>query len=144
MSQKKPLPFEPQPFKAKKKPVPVPQSSAPSRSAMGIPPIVNRRLVRRAALFCGIPTALGILTFIVSYVVVSRHLVELPNTAVVLVSMLFFGIGVLGLSYGAISASWDEDRVGSWWGWQEFQKNCGVLQEAWQTQRAKTQTPKDP
>lgn len=102
---------------------------------MGIPEVVNRRLVRRAALFSGIPTSLGILTFIASYIIVSQKWLELPNTAVVLVSMLFFGLGVLGLSYGAISASWDEERVGSWWGWQEFTHNFGILWEAWQAQR---------
>ncbi len=133
MSQK-PLPFEPQPFKNKKKNTP---AKPPSPPRQGIPDVVNKRLVRRAALFCGIPTALGILTFIVSYIVVSQHIFELPNSAVVLVSMLFFGMGVLGLSYGAISASWDEDRVGSWWGWQEFVKNFAILQNAWQEQRQK-------
>ena len=102
---------------------------------MDIPEVVNRRLVRRAALFCGIPTALGVLTFIVSYILVSQHIVALPNTVVVLVSMLFFGMGVLGLSYGAISASWDEDRVGSWWGWQEFVRNFAILRNAWQEQK---------
>lgn len=148
----KPLPFEPQPIKPKKKPVPKDTTSSPkatpkaTRDSMGIPNAVNRRLVRRAALFSGIPTSLGILTFALSYVVVSQHLLELPNTAVVLVSMLFFGIGVLGLSYGAISASWDEERVGSWWGWQEFQKNFSALSAAWQAQRlqSKSQKSDDP
>jgi len=135
---KKPLPFEPQPIKGKKKTPKSPAQPAvpaPSQKSMGIPDVVNKRLVRRAALFCGIPTALGILTFVVSYMLVSRHIFELPNSAVVLVSMLFFGIGVLGLSYGAISASWDEERVGSWWGWQEFIKNFSALQNAWKQQR---------
>lgn len=132
----KPLPFEPQPFKGKKKAQPPkPPTPVPSKKSMGIPEVVNRRLVRRAALFSGIPTGLGILTFIVSYIIVSQKWLELPNTAVVLVSMLFFGLGVLGLSYGAISASWDEERVGTWWGWQEFTRNFGILWEAWQAQR---------
>ncbi|HBC41036.1 MAG TPA: DUF3464 domain-containing protein [Pseudanabaena sp.] len=105
---------------------------------LGIPDEVNRRIVRRAALFCGIPTSLGLTTFIVSYIVVSKHIFELPTSVVVLLSMLFLGLGVVGLSYGAISASWDEGRVGSWWGGQEFQKNFGYLREAWKTQN---QTP---
>ena len=49
--------------------------------------------------------------------------------------MLFLGIGVVGLSYGAISASWDEGRVGSWWGGDEFKTNFGHLREAWRSQR---------
>ncbi len=110
-----------------------PQAS--SQNSLGIPEEVNRRIIRRAALFCGIPTALGIGTFIASYIIVSRHIFDLPTTAVVLVSMLFLGIGVLGLSYGAISASWDEGRVGTWWGSDEFKKNFGHLKEAWKSQQ---------
>ncbi|BBC24861.1 PAM68 family protein [Pseudanabaena sp. ABRG5-3] len=110
--------------------------SSPKRNdSLGIPDEVNRRIVRRAALFCGIPTGLGISTFVVSYIIVSRHIFDLPTSAVVLVSMLFLGLGVVGLSYGAISASWDEGRVGSWWGGEEFSKNFGYLKESWKAQQ---------
>ncbi len=108
------------------------QSATPDST---IPPEVNKRLVRRAALFSGIPTSLGFITFIVSYIVVVKKWADLPNSAVVLVSMGFLGIGVLGLSYGAISASWDENREGHWWGWQEFKQNFGYLKAAWKAQR---------
>ena len=110
-------------------------SNATRNDSLGIPDEVNRRLVRRAAIFSGIPTGLGISTFIVSYFLVSKHIVDLPTSAVVLLSMLFLGIGVVGLSYGAISASWDEGRVGSWWGGEEFKKNFGYLRGAWKSQQ---------
>ncbi len=103
--------------------------------SLGIPDEVNRRIARRVALFCGVPTGLGIATFVVSYILVSKHIVDLPTSAVVLLSMLFLGIGVVGLSYGAISASWDEGRVGSWWGSEEFKKNFGHLSAAWKSQK---------
>jgi hypothetical protein len=110
--------------------------SSPKRNdPLGIPDEVNRRIVRRAALFCGVPTGMGIATFIVSYFLVTKHILELPTTAVVLLSMLFLGLGVVGLSYGAISASWDEGRVGTWWGSEEFKKNFGYLTEAWKAQK---------
>ncbi|MFM7885338.1 MAG: PAM68 family protein [Pseudanabaena sp.] len=102
---------------------------------LGIPDEVNRRIVRRAAWFCGIPTSLGITTFVVSYIIVSKHILELPTSVVVLLSMLFLGLGVVGLSYGAISASWDEGRVGSWWGGEEFKQNFGYLRAAWKSQK---------
>jgi hypothetical protein len=105
------------------------------RDSLGIPDEVNRRIVRRAALFCGIPTALGLSTFIISYFLVSKHIVDLPTSAVVLLSMLFLGLGVVGLSYGAISASWDLGRVGSWWGYAEFRTNFGYLTQAWKSQQ---------
>ncbi|PZV12262.1 MAG: DUF3464 domain-containing protein [Pseudanabaena sp.] len=112
-----------------------PNSNPKTINSLGIPEEVNRRIIRRAALFCGIPTGLGITTFIVSYFLVSKHIVDLPTSAVVLLSMLFLGIGVVGLSYGAISASWDEGRLGSWWGGEEFKLNFGYLREAWKSQQ---------
>jgi len=110
-------------------------SNSSKRDSLGIPDEVNRRIVRRAALFCGVPTTLGLSTFVISYFLVSKHIVDLPTSAVVLLSMLFLGMGVLGLSYGAISASWDVGRVGSWWGYAEFRTNFGHLTQAWKSQQ---------
>ena len=112
-----------------------PQAKVNSKRDSGIPDEVNRRIARRVAIFCGVPTGLGLTTFVVSYFLVSKHIVDLPTSAVVLLSMLFLGIGVVGLSYGAISASWDEGRVGSWWGSEEFKTNFGHLREAWRSQQ---------
>jgi hypothetical protein len=134
------LPFEPS-GKGKKKKIEK-QSDRPappvSKANLQIPPEVNSRIVRRMALFCGIPTLCGFSTFIVSYIAVINKWFEMPNTLVVLVSMAFLGTGVLGLTYGALSASWEEGRVGSWFGWQEFQQNFGNLREAWKAQRQGT------
>lgn len=107
-------------------------SKAVSRSERGIPEIVSKRMLRRVAWFSGVPTLFGFSTFFVSYFIVSQNLFKLPHVAVVLVSMGFFGLGVLGLSYGALSASWDEDRLGSWLGWGEFTTNWGRMTGAWQ------------
>ncbi|NJP08948.1 MAG: DUF3464 family protein [Leptolyngbyaceae cyanobacterium RU_5_1] len=98
-----------------------------------IPEVVSKRMARRAALFCGIPTSLGMLTFVVSYVIVSQHLFNLPTVVVLLTSLGFFGLGVLGLSYGAFSASWDEDRLGTWFGWGEFRANFGRTISSWRS-----------
>ncbi|MBE9180831.1 PAM68 family protein [Oculatella sp. LEGE 06141] len=98
-----------------------------------IPDVVSKRMVRRMALFCGIPTVFGMSTFVASYLVVSNNLIELPNVAVVLVSMGFFGLGVLGLSYGVLSASWDEEIPGSKLGWVEFTTNLGRMTKAWRS-----------
>ena len=45
-------------------------------------------MARRMALFCGVPTALGIATFVASYIVVSHGWFKPPNVAVVLVSIV--------------------------------------------------------
>jgi hypothetical protein len=48
-----------------------------------------------------------------------------------LVTLGCFGLGVLGLTYGVLSASWDEDRPGDWLGIAEFQVNFGRMTSAW-------------
>jgi Photosynthesis affected mutant 68 len=107
--------------------------SNPTSKSSGIPEVVSRRMVRRMALLCGIPTVLGISTFFVSYFLVTQEIASLPNVAVVLVSMGFFGLGVLGLTYGVLSASWDEDSPGSAVGWTEFTTNFGRMRSAWRS-----------
>lgn len=85
------------------------------------------------ALLSGIPTALGMSSFFISYFLIKNVGLMLPNVAVVLVSMGFFGLGVLGLSYGVLSASWDEDIPGTVLGWQEFTTNLGRMTSAWRS-----------
>lgn len=144
------LPFEPRTKRKKTaKAPPEPEKSPPSKTAakkdkpekskpataksesMAVPEVVSKRMVRRMALLCGVPSVLGIATFFVSYLLVTQAGVKLPNVAVVLVSMGFFGLGVLGLSYGVLSASWDEDVPGTKLGWQEFTTNLGRMTSAW-------------
>lgn len=123
------------------------QSQAPtkgSRDDFKIPEVVNKRIVRRVGLFSGIPTFTGFAVFIASYVIVANHFVELPNSVVVLLSMACLGLGVVGISYGALSASWDENKLGHWFGWQEFKTNLGYLVNAWKEQRAMQKSGKSP
>ncbi len=128
------LPFEPRqnkkktPKKAPSKPV---KSSEASLSA--IPENVSKRMITRMSLFSGIPTALGISSFVISYVIVTKEWFNLPTFVPLLVSMGCFGLGVIGLSYGILSSSWDEERSGSWWGWEEFTINFGRIRKAWRS-----------
>jgi len=85
------------------------------------------------AVFCGLPTALGIASFFGFYWIISHDLLEIPSYVAMLVSLSLFGLGFIGLSYGIFSASWDEDRVGDWLGWQEFQANFGRTISAWRS-----------
>ncbi len=113
------------------------KSPRSSRDSGTIPEVVSKRMARRMAFFCGIPSALGMLTFIASYLLLVKAGIKLPNVAVVLVSMGFLGLGVLGLSYGLISASWDEERVGTRVGLEEFNLNFKRLTDAWKSARQK-------
>jgi hypothetical protein len=151
------LPFEPQPNrkKAAKKSAPAanvkekatetsgqsasqPTGGKPTAKTGTIPEVVSRRMARRMGVFCGVPTSMGMLTFVISYLIVSHEWFKLPNVVVVLVSMGWFGLGVLGLSYGVLSASWDEQRVGSRLGWEEFTTNFSRLRESWQAAKQKS------
>jgi hypothetical protein len=144
------LPFEPSQNRKKPLKLPLPVAKTPasqvepksSQTSKGLfasmPEVVSRRMAQRMAFFCGVPTALGMLTFVVSYVIVVKHLFELPNVVVVLVSMGFFGLGVLGLSYGVFSASWDEAEPGSLLGIYEFGINVKRTIASWQQARQKS------
>lgn len=92
-------------------------------------------MAKRMVVFCGIPTLLGLATLPLSYWIIAQDLMDLPNVAVILVSLLFLGLSVLGLSYGVLSASWDEDQPGSWLGISEFQLNWQRLLTSWQERR---------
>lgn len=108
-----------------------------------IPEVVSKRMVKRMAVFSGIPTGLGMFSFFAFYWIVSHDWLEIPNYVAFAVSLLFFGIGVLGLSYGIFSASWEESEPGSWWGWSEFRLNLGRTVSAWRQARREAQALKD-
>ncbi len=145
------LPFEPQkkrqkPAKAKATPVtkskesPVQKDGKKSRltkEEVAIPKVVSQRMVKRVVGFCGVPTFLGISTLVANYLLVSFTDIKLAPIAVLLVNLGFFGLGVLGISYGVLSASWDEGREGGLLGWQEFTVNWGRMVAAWRENRQK-------
>lgn len=148
-SKRKPKPFEPASTQIEKKtakqPPTKPTNASNTRSKGsqkprvsregGIPDAVSRRMVRRIALFCGIPTALGMSTFITSYLVMSQGWLQLPTYVVLFVSLGWFGLGVLGVSYGVLSASWDEEMPGSRLGFAEFRTNWQRMTEAWRANK---------
>jgi Photosynthesis affected mutant 68 len=100
-----------------------------SKTTQGIPEVVSQRMAKRMLTFCGLPTLLGLSTFPISYFGFFQNGIELPNVAVLLASLGGLGLGVLGLSYGVLSASWDESIPGTKLGWQEFKLNFGRVVE---------------
>ena len=106
-----------------------PASGAAGGRQQGIPPAVANRMARRVALATGIPTVLGMASFIVSYVVVSRGLLDIPPVATLITSGAFFLLGLVGLSYGVLSASWEE-APGSLLGFEQIGVNIGRLRSS--------------
>ncbi|MCC5899800.1 MAG: DUF3464 family protein [Phormidium sp. GEM2.Bin31] len=119
------------PSPAKTSDGPAPSVKNPNVKKQPIPEAVSRRMITRMALFSGTPTSLGVLSLLGSYFIIQKEWFPLPSIAVLLVSSGLFGLGVLGLSYGLLSASWDEDDPGSKLGWREFQTNFGRMRQAW-------------
>lgn len=146
------LPFEPRKNNQKKpeKTAPAaPKSKTSAKSSSrrnsrrnanlsAIPDIVSKRMGRRMAVFCGIPSMMGMSSLLVFYWVKTNNIIDLPPYVALAVSFGFLGLGVLGLSYGLFSTCWDEDRVGSLLGIDEFKTNLGRTQDAWRASRKKT------
>ena len=94
-----------------------------------VPPAVANRMARRVAIATGIPTLLGMATFVVSYFVVSKGLLEIPPAITLVTSGGFFLLGLVGLSYGVLSASW-EVAPGSLLGIEQIGLNVSRLRSS--------------
>ena len=123
--------------KPQKKPRSTSRSSRPNSNLSAIPDVVSKRMGRRMAVFCGIPSALGMSSLFIFYWLKIKEVVDLPPYTAFAVSFGFLGIGVLGLSYGLFSACWDEERNGSIWGVDEFKINLGRTKDAWKASKSK-------
>lgn len=137
------IPFEP-PSKKQRKPAakkgqpivkpPTPPETEEKGSGY-IPEIVSQRMIRRALVFCGVPVLMGMSIFILGYFALINHWFPVSNTVVLLSSMGCLGLSVFGLSYGILSACWEEDSSikGSLLGWEECKINFDRM---WQAYRA--------
>ena len=81
----------------------------PKSSSKGIPKYVADRMAKRIMVTAGIPTILGMSVFVASYFIVTRNIAEIPPSSTIAISALFFLLGLGGLSFGILSASWDKE-----------------------------------
>jgi hypothetical protein len=68
-------------------------------------------------------------SFIVSYLVVSKGILDIPPAVTLLTSGGFFLLGLVGLSYGVLSASWEE-APGSLLGFEQIGVNITRLRSS--------------
>jgi hypothetical protein len=122
-----------------KAPVPPIRQKSPSRQQV-IPEAVSNRMARRIAIATGVPTLMGMGVFIGSYLLVTRHIAEVPTGVTLAASGGCFLLGVLGLSYGVLSASW-EDAPGSLLGNEQIGVNINRLRSSLKAMRKGNNTP---
>ncbi|MGL6132707.1 MAG: photosystem II biosynthesis protein [Prochlorococcaceae cyanobacterium] len=110
--------------------------TSPTRSprAQVIPDAVANRMARRIGIATGIPTLMGMGVFVASYLLVSRGVLDIPPEATLVASGGFFLLGLLGLSYGVLSASW-EPQPGSWFGAEQIGLNISRLKDSIRSMR---------
>lgn len=97
--------------------------------SQAIPETVANRMARRIALATGTPTILGMGVFVASYLLVSREILEIPTGVTLVGSGAFFLLGLVGLSYGVFSSSWEESP-GSLLGGEQIGMNIKRLRES--------------
>jgi drug/metabolite transporter (DMT)-like permease len=94
-----------------------------------IPDAVANRMARRIAIGTGIPTLMGMGVFVGSYLLVSRQIFDVPPSATLAASGGCFFLGLLGLSFGVLSASWEE-KPGSLLGTEQIGLNISRLRSS--------------
>ena len=108
------------------------KSSKSTNKKSGIPSYVANRMARRIAFTTGIPTLSGMGVFIGSYFLISKGIADISPTLTLVSSAICFLIGLLGLSYGILSASWDFNP-GSFLGFENIKPNINRIKDAFKT-----------
>ena len=95
----------------------------------GIPNYVANRMARRILFTTGLPTISGMGVFVGSYFLISKGIADISPTLTLVSSALCFLIGLIGLSYGILSASWDLAE-GTLLGLENIKPNIKRMREA--------------
>ena len=97
--------------------------------AAAIPEKVAQRMGKRMIPFVGIPLFGTCASFIGFWYMAVYKDQEFQPALVATTSFVFLAVGLLGITYSVLSASWDDDREGSGLGFDEFQTNVGNLKD---------------
>ena len=105
-----------------------------------IPRYVADRMARRVAVFTGLPTVAGMGVFVGSYLLITQGIADIAPGLTLATSGGFFLLGLVGLSFGVLSSSWDPDP-GSVLGFENLKPNLQRMKET--IRAAKTKNPSD-
>ena len=92
-------------------------------------------MARRVAISTGIPSVMGMAVFVISYLLVSRQILDIPPGITLLTSGACFLLGLVGLSYGVLSASW-EPQPGTLLGLEHIKLNIQRMRSSLKAQKA--------
>ena len=93
-------------------------------------------MARRVAFTTGLPTLSGMGVFVGSYFLISRGFADISPTLTLVCSALCFLVGLVGLSYGILSASWDYSP-GSLLGLENISPNIKRMKDAFKSNNTK-------
>ena len=129
------LPFEP---KGSKQVAGNKSAKTSSASVMkeAIPRYVADRMARRVAVFTGLPTIAGMGVFVGSYLLITQGVADIAPGLTLATSGGFFLLGLVGLSFGVLSSSWEPDP-GSVLGFENLRPNLQRMKETIRASKTK-------
>ena len=97
-----------------------------------IPQEVSNRMIRRVVFTTGLPTISGMGVFVGSYLLITKGILDVPPALTLSASALCFFVGLIGLSYGILSASWDK-KSGTLLGIENIKPNIERMRMAFKS-----------
>jgi len=136
--QRSSLPFEPKGSKQASGRNDVRSASSSVRQE-AIPRYVADRMARRVAVFTGLPTVAGMGVFVGSYLLITRGIADIAPGLTLATSGAFFLLGLVGLSFGVLSSSWDP-QPGTILGLENLKPNIQRMRESIRASKTKKTT----
>lgn len=87
-----------------------------------LPEVVSNRMIRRIAIFAGIPISFLISFFVIYFLLKYKYDITVLPVVVAYSTLGTIGLATGGITYGIFSCSWDEEP-GSLLGWEEARIN---------------------
>lgn len=92
-----------------------------------IPQPVFDRMLQRISISVGVPIGSGMTLIYVLDKLSKEKVWEAPAWLPFFIVLVSFGSGALAMAYGTLSTSWDPDTEGSFFGFEQIEKNWPVL-----------------
>ena len=112
------------------------KTSSDSMRKEAIPRYVADRMARRVAVFTGLPTIAGMGVFVGSYLLITQGVADIAPGLTLATSGGFFLLGLVGLSFGVLSSSW-EPNPGSVLGFENLRPNIQRMKETIRASKTK-------